>query len=121
MNGERPSILVVEDDPDQGFIYEQYLGHEGFRVATATNAQQARDLLAEEPPDAVILDLSIDGLGLLGHIRAQDATRDVKVIVVSGRRIEEDEAHAHARWDHYLEKPTNLAELAELLRKQVGA
>jgi DNA-binding response OmpR family regulator len=119
MPGHEPTVLVVEDDADQRFLYEQFLQREGFRVETAISVDETKAVLAAAKLDAIIMDLSIGGFALLEHIRASDETRDVPVLVVSGRRQDEpDVKGSRSLWNHYVEKPANLSDLARLLKHE---
>lgn len=120
----RPRILVVEDDPDQLFLYKEFLGREGFRVSIAATTDDAHAALAESPPDAVILDLSLapgGGLDMIDQIRAGERTRDLPVIVVSGASAADPRWRGRtAGWNHFVQKPADLMALVQLLRRETG-
>ncbi len=65
------TILVVEDDPNQGLLYEQELNDEGYRVLRAKNGREALNMVKEHRLDCVVLDINMpvmDGLDALGRI-----------------------------------------------------
>lgn len=113
-------IMFVEDDPEMCAIYtENFLAPE-FQAATATNGQQALEVLlsAEENYDVIVTDNympEMDGITLLRKIR--ENFPDVKVVIVTG----------YGNWKHYIDahnlgvckfvdKPVKMAELKELVR-----
>jgi len=68
----RSRILVVDDDAAITATFENILAGEGYRVATATDGDQAIDLAARQPFDVVLLDLVMpgtDGLDALRRLR----------------------------------------------------
>ncbi|MBL6458235.1 alpha/beta fold hydrolase [Belnapia sp. T6] len=54
-------LIIVDDEPEIGWMVAEYLGRHGFAVRTATNGRALRQLLAEEPADLVILDVNMPG------------------------------------------------------------
>ncbi len=77
-------LLVVDDDPDirrMAALALERLG--GFQVAVAEDAPSALALAVGDPPDLVLLDVSMpgaDGPAVLAAMRAQAATREVPVV-----------------------------------------
>jgi CheY-like chemotaxis protein len=82
---KRARVLVVDDDPNQRYLFASLLEHEGYRVTTADGGLQALQRIAAEPPDILILDLLmpvVDGFDVLAEIRLH--TRQTQVIVITG-------------------------------------
>ena len=80
------TILVVEDDPDVRDVLVMALEDAGYRVDTAADGQVALRGLRGHRPDAIILDLMlpfVDGRRFLAACRADPATRDIPIIIVS--------------------------------------
>ncbi len=82
-----PLILVVDDEKDIRDLIADTLRDEGYGVMVAKNAAQAIELLAQEKPQAVLLDIwlegsSLDGLGVLRSIKNKYI--DIPVIMISG-------------------------------------
>ena len=64
-----------------------------FRLRTATNGQQALDAVAQERPDLILLDLmmpGIDGFEVLRRLRADPATADLQIVILSALNSNED-------------------------------
>ena len=105
---DRPTILVVEDNPLNLKLVRDVLRYAGYRVVEATTGEEGVRLAAEEHPDLVLMDLQlpgIDGSEALRRIRASDAPK-VPIVAVTAFAMPAD--HARARrdgFDGFLEKP----------------
>lgn len=111
-------ILVVEDDAALITALERGLRDAGFAVDLAANAEDAIDLLAINPFDAMILDLGLpgaDGLTLLGLLRERGLGLPVLVLTARGE-LEDRVAGLDAGADDYLRKPFAFPELLARLR-----
>ncbi len=110
---ERPTLLLVEDDPPTRGLVRELLRNEGYGLLVATNGEEAVNVARAEAPDLVLLDLMLpkkSGWTVLEELKADPATREIPVIVVSafGSPGAED---ARARAARVVEKPFDLAEL----------
>lgn len=79
-------ILITEDDPLMAVIYRDIFEREGFSAEIAVDGSTALQRLKGNPPDLVLLDLMMPGLNgveVLKHIRAEESTRALPVIVMS--------------------------------------
>jgi len=86
-----PRVLICEDNPDVAFVLSQLLEQEGMVSDLAATVDAARALLANKSYCTLMLDLNLpdgDGLTFISELREEDATRDLPVIVVSGRAEE---------------------------------
>ncbi len=86
-------VLVVDDDPLICSLLEYKLGQRGFSVITATNGEQALDLIRDETPDLAVLDFMmpvLDGAAVLRKIRETHSPADLPVIMLTARREEAD-------------------------------
>src|SRR5262245_26425363 len=110
-------VLVVDDEPIVREVVVRYLERDGFRTLEARDGMTARQLLTEEQPDAVILDVmlpGIDGLELCTWIRRRS---DVPVIMLTARGDESDRiVGLELGADDYVTKPFSPRELAAALR-----
>jgi len=82
----RPKILIVDDEPFNIAILEQELGDLDYATVSAANGQEALAQVAAESPDLVLLDIMMpimDGFAVLARLKADPATRDIPVIVIS--------------------------------------
>jgi DNA-binding NtrC family response regulator len=90
-----PSVLVVDDEKNIRRTLSMVLGGEGFRVLEAESAERALEVLSdpEQPVDVAIFDLKLPGMtGLqaLERLRADEATKHIPVVVVSGHATVHD-------------------------------
>lgn len=112
-------VLVVEDDPDIRGLVELRLRREGHRVVSAASGEEALDLLASKgAPEAVVLDVLMDGmsgLDVLSTMRADAVLADVPAIFLSGRVLESDIEAGRALGATYLTKPVVLSALVRAL------
>lgn len=119
------SVLIVDDDQSiramLGFLFED----EGFEVREAADGQEALEMLADDPPDAMVLDLMmprVDGHGVLRARKEQDLAPDCRIVILTAKAEPSD-----AVWcwelgaDEYVNKPVDpeqlLREVQLLLRR----
>lgn len=97
-NGKAEKVfLIVDDDPAtlemHVRIVQSRLG-EQHQVLKARNGREALELMQQQRPDLVLLDLMMPGLNgfeVLAAMRAKDSTRDIPVIVLTGQVLTEKE------------------------------
>ncbi|MGC3998461.1 MAG: diguanylate cyclase [Anaeromyxobacter sp.] len=114
VQGDRPRLLVADDEADARDVLAQVL-HPDYEVVAAADGQEAVDLARAERPDVILLDLNmprLDGFQALERLRADPATLDIPVIFVSARS---DDAVKVRSLDlgavDYLQKPFSEREL----------
>ena len=122
-------ILVVDDEADIVALVAYHMLKAGYRVSTAANGADALVAAKNERPALVVLDLMLPGMSgyeVLEQLRAEPATRNVAVLLLSARREEQDRIRGLALGaDDYLTKPFSPQELvlrvgAILRRVQAG-
>ncbi len=82
----QPLVLVVEDDPQTNELISTWLHDASYRVARAYDGEQALEMAGRLDPYAIILDIllpKVDGWRVLEQLKADPATREIPVIVVS--------------------------------------
>lgn len=118
MNPLSTSILVVEDDPDVGARLVGLLAAEGHAVRWAQTVASATQLLGQQVPELLLLDLSLpdgDGLALCSQVRA--AHPEMVVVVVTARTAEADAVRAlDLGADDVVLKPFRSGEMLARLR-----
>jgi CheY-like chemotaxis protein len=80
------AVLVVDDNPDVGSLFQRYLRGEPYRVVQATSGEGARRLAAELQPEVIVLDVMLpsqDGWEILQRLRDDPVTRFIPVVVCS--------------------------------------
>lgn len=117
-------VLVVDDSLSVRTALSTLLMEEGFRVRTAKDGIEAVEAIGERRPAVVLVDLEMprmNGLELTTHIRANAATRDLPVIIVTSRTAEKHRLQATAAGvDDYVTKPYREHELLARLRNVLG-
>jgi two-component system response regulator MprA len=111
-------ILVVDDEPAVRESLERALRLEGYDVGLAANGIEALAAVAEESPDALVLDLMmprIDGLEVCRRLRAQGDRRPI-LVVTARDAVSDRVAGLDAGADDYVVKPFALEELLARLR-----
>ena len=111
--GER--VLVVDDEADIVALVAYHLVKAGYRVSTASSGPDAIAAARQERPALVVLDLMLPGASgydVLEQLRAQPATRDIAVLMLTARREEQDRIRGLSLGaDDYLTKPFSPQEL----------
>jgi two-component system KDP operon response regulator KdpE len=110
-------VLVIDDEPQIRRALRVGLEQNGYTVLLAANGEEGLDLAAAHPPDLVIVDLAMPGLGGLEVIRQLREWSRVPVLVLSVREGEQEKIAAlDSGADDYLTKPFGLGELLARLR-----
>lgn len=89
----KQKVMIIEDDGFLASIYAQKLELAGYEVAFATNGEDGLKLIQKDRPDLVLLDLlmpQMDGFEVLEKLRADPATKDLKVLVLTNLGQKED-------------------------------
>jgi DNA-binding response OmpR family regulator len=80
------TIVLIDDEFGLADVVSAVLSDAGFRVCTAVNGAQGLDVMAEHPPDLVLLDYMmpiLDGPGVLRAMRADPKLATVPVVLMS--------------------------------------
>jgi two-component system OmpR family response regulator len=111
-------ILLLEDDRETASAVEKGLSLEGHRVSVAGRAGAALDLVAAEPFDVAVLDVSVpDGSGYDVLAALRIGQHPTQVLMLTARGTVDDRVEGLDRGaDDYLVKPFSFAELAARLR-----
>lgn len=120
MINDKPTILVVEDDPPIRNLITTTLETQNYKYITAENGQQALAKATTGKPDIVLLDLGlpdIDGVEVIKKLRSWSV---MPIIVISARSDDKDKIQAlDAGADDYLTKPFSVEELLARLRATI--
>lgn len=121
-NTEHPSVLLVDDAPDEREMYAEFLRASGYRTFQAGNVADALGLAAELHPAVIVTDVVMqgpgDGFTLTRAVKQDERTRDIAVVILTGRVFESDrEAAARVGCDLFLSKPCLPDELASALSR----
>lgn len=109
MKSSRPTVLVVDDYPENREMYAEYLEYSGFRALQAADGEQAVSTAIAERPDVILMDLALphlDGWEATKAIKADPRTRTIPVIALTGHALSSHARRAtEAGCDRVLIKP----------------
>jgi CheY-like chemotaxis protein len=120
-------ILVVDDDPDFVLVNRVILEAEGYEVLEAANGGEAMEMICQERPDLILLDVMmstiLEGVDLSKTIESDPNLRDIPIVMVSSIATSEyaadfpdDEPVPIAAW---ISKPIQPAVLLKTVRRFV--
>lgn len=115
-------ILCIEDDIDMLDLFRVLLTRHGFSFRGATKGQEGLDLIRQEKPDLVILDIMMpvmDGWQVYQQMKNDESTRDIPTIVVTAKSqlIDKVLGLEIAKVDDYIGKPFSPNELLDSISK----
>ena len=123
MSGDRPSVLVVEDESPLRELITVTLGV-AFDCREASTGESALEMLRESVPDLVLVDVMLpgkSGIDVVTEMRGDPVLREVPVIVLSAWQAPDDVERAlQAGADRFLSKPFQVEELAATAEELVG-
>lgn len=121
------TVLLVDDEPHVLEVLRVTLEDLGFRLLEAADGPSALEVVREESPDLVVLDVmlpNLSGLEVCRELKNSENTAYIPVIMLTARSGEEDEkAGLEAGADRYLTKPfsplTLMTEVVKLLNVEL--
>lgn len=115
----RPSVLIVDNDPDVLFTMRTVFEHEGFDVILAADGSSALQRIAAYRPDVIVLDVAmpvLDGWFVLAELAGVVDAPPVVVTSAKGHPLDVARAHALGACD-YVVKPWDPTALVERVRR----
>lgn len=82
-----PKILLVDDEADLLVYLKTFLQDQGYEVLCAQDAQTALQIIRQEPPSLICLDIMMpvqSGVSFYEHLRRQEGAQEIPVIIISG-------------------------------------
>jgi DNA-binding response OmpR family regulator len=117
-------VLVVDDDEVIRQLIAVNLQLEGFEVEMAIDGQDCLDKVRDVDPDVITLDIMmprLDGWVTAVRLREEEATRHIKVVMITARAQEHDIRRGQEIGvDAYVTKPFDPAELIRTVRSLVA-
>jgi len=114
-------VLVVDDDPDILQTLALCLSTEGYGVLMASNGKEALEILRQEKPACILLDLMMpvmDGWQFVGELEQRGWRQAPLLILSADRAVQGHASKLHA--DAYLAKPFDLDELLGKVSQLTG-
>jgi two-component system phosphate regulon response regulator PhoB len=116
----KPLVLIVEDEAALVTLLRYNLESEGFAVASAVDGEEALLRVAEETPDAILLDWMlplVSGLEVCRRLRRATETKSLPILMLTARAEEADRIRGlDSGADDYIVKPFSPSELVARLR-----
>jgi CheY-like chemotaxis protein len=113
-----PSILVAERDPFSADLWEYFLRTEGYAVRVALHAEEALELLDQEPARLAVIDLLISGGAGLELCRFVREHLDIPVVAVSV--LDSPDQALESGADAFLPKPLDHLRFVSTVRDLLG-
>lgn len=116
----RTRILVVDDEPNNRVLLQVMLSPDGYEVLTAASGTEALGMIADHPPDLIILDVmmpGMDGYQVASRIKSDAATMQIPIIMLTALSDRNSMMHGlNAGAEEFLTKPVVRAELSVRVR-----
>ena len=127
------TVIAVDDEVDAREFVSTVLEENGYTSILAENGEEAMELIRENKPDLVILDILMpgqSGIRMYRELKASESLRDIPVIIYSGiaRRtllraqaaLTESTGESVPDPDAYLEKPVTPERMVAAVKKILG-
>ena len=117
-------ILIVDDEPHIRQLVNNTLGKD-YKIIEASNGEEAMNIAHSQKPDLILMDIvmpKVDGYNACSQIKADQETKEIPVIMVTGLGFAINEKVAKDLGaDGYITKPFNLENLLNLAEHYVPA
>ena len=111
------NILVVDDEPQIRRVLRSTLSARGYVITDAKTGEEALEWVRREPPDLILLDVNMPGIGGIEACRQIRRVSSAPIIMLTVRNAERDKVLAlDAGADDYVVKPFGLEELLARIR-----
>lgn len=122
---DKASVLLLEDDPNLGFVLREFLEHKAFDVTLKEDGEQGLKAFNNKPYDICVVDImmpKMDGFTFTKHVRKTDQA--TPIIFLTAKSMKEDKIEGFkVGGDDYLTKPFSMEELEariEAVLKRTG-
>ena len=115
MASQPPTLLIVDDEPQVRKLLETLLRHEGYQTLSASSGEEALQLVAQQPPDLILLDImmpGMDGYEVASHLKGDQTTASIPIIMLSA--LNESSARVsglETGAEEFISKPVERVEL----------
>src|SRR5215472_2965568 len=121
----QPAILIIENEISNRILIERVLSTRGYRCISASNGQEALNILDYERVDLILTDLSmpvLDGYRTTQLIRARPGMEKLPIVAVTAFALnDEGEAARQIGCTEYLTKPFKPRQLLELVDRLLAS
>ncbi|MEZ9303066.1 response regulator [Vibrio breoganii] len=124
-NPDGKLVMIADDEPVNLKILESFLRVEGYRVVSAHNGREVLDLIGEEKPDILLLDImmpELSGFQVCEYLRNQYNYNELPIIMLTALNQTEDKVKGFdCGANDYLVKPFNKQELSARIQVHINA
>ncbi|WP_129127117.1 response regulator transcription factor [Geomonas oryzae] len=121
---EKNRILVVEDEESLLKLESILFTSKGYQVTGVRGGKEALASIAQQAPDLIVLDLMLpdmDGFEVCRHIKENDATRAIPVVMLTAKKSSRDLEHGkQVGADAYITKPFKSVKVLEVIEELLG-
>ncbi|HEX6172910.1 MAG TPA: ATP-binding protein, partial [Candidatus Binatia bacterium] len=117
----RIPVLVLEDAPETRLLYEKFLRRSAFQLIPANNLAEARRILRQVRPGAIVLDILLrgeDSWTWLAELKTESSTREIPVLVITS--VDDERKGLSLGADAYCLKPIGRDTLISQLHALTG-
>lgn len=118
------TVMVVDDNPDIVTIVKTILEGKGYGVQSAYSGQEVFNLLSDQKPDLIVLDImmpQMDGLEVLTRLKGEPSTAAIPVILLTAKVQYEDVLGGYKMGaDYYITKPFTSTQLLNGINLLLG-
>jgi len=101
-------VLLVDDNREFSMVMRELIEHDGFRVQTADNGKEALDMVKQNKPAIIFLDLvmpEMDGFAFIKELKSNESLNDIPVIILSGKPLtRKEKEYLDSNIQHYMNK-----------------
>ncbi|MEA5479218.1 PAS domain S-box protein [Pseudanabaena galeata UHCC 0370] len=116
-------ILLADDNPSNIETFSNYLTSRGYRLIFANNGQEAINMIIDQSPDLVLMDIQmpvLDGIGAIAQIRANPNINHIPIVALTALAMAGDREKCLAVGaNEYLTKPVKLSYLVKIIQQQL--
>jgi two-component system, cell cycle response regulator DivK len=120
----KPTILIVEDDPQNRKLLSELLAVKGYPVLEAHDGEAGVKLAVAQQPGLILMDIQLpkmDGFGAVQLLKGDVRTREIPIWVLTAYAMPGDEARLRTcGCDHYMTKPLDLPDLLARMEHLFG-
>lgn len=125
MTNDKDTILIVEDDKFLAGIYRRKFEMENFKVQVASDGEAALQAVKKVFPQLIMLDIllpKVDGLTVLANLKADEATKNIPVILITnlGQRDDVEKGLALGALGYLIKAHFRPSELVEKVRQALN-
>lgn len=120
---ETKKVLIAEDNDDNRIVYATMLEHHGYEVVSTGNGSEVMELVGNEMPDIILMDVSLPGMSgwtATEELKKNPDTAHIPVIAVTAHALPEDREKAReVGCDGYLSKPVEPRRVLEEVERMM--